>query len=184
MFVRLAVPPVLHVPVARPVVVSWLGSDAPVASSTRGPASCRAAPGEVNHPQVDLALSGAPECLSYREEFDDSLVWFYGYPGNGRQLFPPHILLYNKYFGRKLSEDVDGLAYVSISLRNIRVGQLAVVGGLHVGGASRFVTRTFVQNLGGRKTNTRPSFVRVDNGHHDGRNYFALGCKLHPPFSD
>ena len=55
---------------------------------------------------------------------------------------------------------------------------------LHVVGGSRFANRTFVQNLGGRKTDTPYSFVRVDNGHHEGRNYFAPGCRLNPPLPD
>ena len=32
-----------------------------------------------------------------------------------------------------------------------------------------------------RKTNTCKSFVRVKGGNHEGRNYFAFGCKLNPP---
>ena len=46
---------------------------------------------------------------------------------------------------------------------------------------SRFKARTFAQNIGGRETGTNNSFVRVKDGHHDGRNYFAFGCNLNPP---
>lgn len=73
------------------------------------------------------------------------------------------------------------LTYEPIRLWNIRVGKPAVVEGLHVGGVSLFATPTFVQNLGGRKTNTRNSFVRVAGGHHEGMIYFALGFKLNLP---
>ena len=139
-------------------------------------------PVEVDHPHVDLALSSVPGYLDRRREFDDSLVRCYGYPGNGGQLFPLHAPLYNKHIGGKFPEDLDYFTYDPISLRNIRVGKPAAVGGLHVGGVSRFAICTFAQNLGGRKTNMHRSFVRVDGGHHEGRNYFALGCKLNPPF--
>ena len=46
---------------------------------------------------------------------------------------------------------------------------------------SRFKCRTYVQNVGGLVTNTYKAFVRVKDGHHEGRNYFAFGCKLNPP---
>ena len=179
-------------PVVRPVVVSWLGSDvALVASGTRGPVSCRSTPFEVNHPDVDHALSSVPEGRDYwkqfddghfdGDQFDDTLIRCYGYPKKGRQLCPPHTLLYNKYVGGKLKTDLDCFIFEPIRLRNIRVGKPAVVEGLHVGGVSRFMAHTFVQNLGGRKTDTCSSFVRVARGHHEGRNYFALGRKLNPP---
>ena len=77
MFVRLAVPPVLHVPVARPVVVSWSGSGTLiVAGGSRDPVSRRSTPVEVDHLHTDLALGSGPECLYYKEEFDGSLVRF------------------------------------------------------------------------------------------------------------
>ena len=44
----------------------------------------------------------------------------------------------------------------------------------------RFQTRTFVYNLGGRRTNTCGSAVRVWGGHHEGNNYFAPGCTSDP----
>ena len=95
-----ALSPVVHVPVARPVVMFWLGSDAPiVAGGSRDPVSCRSASVEVDHPHVDLALSSIPECLDHKEEFDDSLVRFYGYPWSVSQLLPPHAPLYNKFVG-------------------------------------------------------------------------------------
>ena len=118
-----AVPPVVHVPVVRPVVVSWLGSDVPVASGARGPVSYLSTPVEVSHPHVDLSLSNVPGGLGHKKEFDDSLLRFYGYLGNGRQLFPPHRLLYNKYVGGKFREGHDCLTYGPICLRNIRVGK-------------------------------------------------------------
>ena len=80
-----AVPPVALSPVVRPVVVSWLGSDvALVASGSGGPVSCRPTSIEVNHPHVDLALNSVPGGLGHwKKEFDDVLVWFYTYLGNG-----------------------------------------------------------------------------------------------------
>ena len=53
--------------------------------------------------------------------------------------------------------------------------------GLHIGEVVRFEIRTFVHNLVGRKTNTWCSAIRVKGGHHEGRNYFAPGCKHNPP---
>ena len=99
----------VHAPVVRSVVVSWLGSDvAPVASGTRSPVSYHSTPVEVNHPHVDHALSSVPGGHDHcKQEFDDVLVRFYGYPGNGRQLFPPHASLYNKYVGGKPHEGLD-----------------------------------------------------------------------------
>ena len=92
--------PVVNVLVARPVIVSWLGSGAPiVAGGSRDLVSRRSTPVEVGHPHIDLALGSVPECLYYKEEFDDSLVRFYGYPGSISQLPPPHAPLHNKYVG-------------------------------------------------------------------------------------
>ena len=90
-------------------------------------------------------------------------------------------------------DNLDHLTCNTSGIRNIRVGKPMVVKGLHAGGVSQFVhvggvprfaNRTFVQYLGGRKTTTPYSFVRVDNGQHEGRNYFAPGCKLNPPLPD
>ena len=168
--------------------VSWSGPDvALVAGGARGPVSCRSISVAVSPPSVDYALSSFPGRPDYWKEefdidqFDDALVRFYCYPGNGKQLLPPHTPLYNIYVGGKPNEGLDNLTYEHIRLRNIRVGKPAVIEGLHVGGVSRFMTRTSAQNLGGRKTNARHSVVRVKDCHHEGRDYFARGCKLNPP---
>ena len=174
--------------VVRSVVVSWLGSDvAFVVGGVHGLALSRASSVTVKPPSVDHALRRVPGGYEYwqtglADQFDDALVRFYDYPGDGIQLFPPHSPLYNKYVGGTPHAGLDCLIYEPIRLRNIRVGKPAVVEGLHLGGVSRFMTRTFAQNLGGRKADTRSSSVRVSGGHHEGRNYFAFGCNLKFPF--
>ena len=61
-----AIPPVVHAPVVRLVVVYSLSSDvALVASGTRGPASYRSTPVEVKYPDVGRALSSVPEGRNY-----------------------------------------------------------------------------------------------------------------------
>ena len=45
----------------------------------------------------------------------------------------------------------------------------------------RYHRRTYVHNLGGRKTNTFGSALRVVDAHHQGRNYNAPGCIYKPP---
>ena len=187
-----AVPPVVISPVVRPVVVSWVGPIVlHVASGSRGQVSCRSPPVKVNHPHVDFALDSVPEGRVWWDksmrgqfsvdQFDDTLVRFYGYPDSDRQVLPPHTPRYNKWIGRKPEIGSPDVINRPICLRNIRVGKPAVHGGLHIGGVSRFMPHTFVQNLGGRKTNIRNAFVRVEGGHHEGRNYFAPGCKLNSP---
>ena len=167
--------------------MSWLGSDVPVAGGARSSVSRRSTPVETNHLVVDLALGSGPDACGQRGPFgqlDDVLVWFYVFLGKDRPLLPPHTHLYNEYVRGTPEEDLDHLTYDTISLRNIRVGKPMVISGLYVGGVSRFMTRTFVQNLGGRKTNTPKSFVHVDNGHPEGKDYFAFGCTLNPPLLD
>ena len=182
-----AVPPAVRSPVVRSVVVSPGGA--------RGSVSCRSTPVRVGPPIVDLALDnvpGVPGCEdkhSYSadqpDEFDDSLVPCYGHPGDGRQVLPPNAPLYNKYVDGKPREDLCDLSKsLPIRVRNGRIGQPLVIEGLHVGGVSRFKARTFVQYIGGRRTNTHKSFVRVKDGHHEGRNYFAPGCNLNLPLHD
>ena len=46
----------------------------------------------------------------------------------------------------------------------------------------RYQSRTLIHNLEGRKTNTWCSTMRVGNGHHEGRGYFAPACAYNPPF--
>ena len=172
----------------RSVVVSKSSSDvALVVGGVHGLALGRSASVEVNLPIVDHALRSVPvghdDWQGNRaDQFDDMLVRCYGYLGDGRQLFPPCTPLCNKFVGGKFHAGLDCLTYGPIRLRNIMIGKPAIVHGLHVGGVARFETRTFVYNLGDRKTNTRGSVVRVKGGHHEGRNYFALGCTLDPPF--
>ena len=95
----------VHSPVVRLVVVSWLGSDGtPVIGGGRGPVSRRATLVEVNHPDVDYALSSVPEGRGWWKKFmngrldidlfDDILVRFYGYPDDGKYLFPARTPLY------------------------------------------------------------------------------------------
>ena len=65
-------PPVVHSPMVRPVVVSWLGSDGTlIVIGTRGPVSRRSTLVEVNHPDVDFALSSFPEGRDWMETFLD-----------------------------------------------------------------------------------------------------------------
>ena len=127
------------------------------------------------------------DCDGWREDlkdqFDDVLVQSYGYRGNGKQLFPPHTPLYNKFVGGVLAAvfiAVDGI-YGSTRLRNIRVGRPAIANRLHIGEVARFEARTRIHNLEGRKTNTWCSTLRVKGGHHEGRNEFARGCSHEPP---
>ena len=175
--------PAVRLPVVRSVVVSLSGPDIVlIVASTRGPVSCLSTPVEISHPNVDLAINSVPgDGQLDVDQFDDTLIRFYGYLNQGRQLCPPHTPLYNMYVGGKLRNDLDCLTFGLIHLRNIRVGKPLVVEGLHVGGVSRYASRTFVQNIGGRKTDTNNSFVRVKGGHHEGRNYFASDCQLNPP---
>ena len=114
------------------------------------------------------------------DQFDDVLVRFYGYPNNGRPLFPPFTPLYNKFVGRVLAS---GSAYFppSFRFRNLRVGKPATVDKLHVVEVVRFRHSTFIHNLGGRKPDTWCSALHVKNGHHVGKNYYAPGCTYNPP---
>ena len=176
--------------VIRSGFVSWSGPDiALIVCGTRGSLSCFSIQVEVNHPNVDLALSSVPGGRGFwnrwsdidpNDEFDDTLVPFYGHPG--RQLLPPNAPMYNKYVDKNRHVGLGGSeGPIPIRVRNIRVSKPLVIKGLHVGGVSRLAHRTFVQNIGGRKTNTINSFVRVKGGHHEGKNYFASGCRLDPP---
>ena len=180
-----AVPPAVRSPVVRSVVVFQLVSDvALVAGGARGSVSCRSTPVKVGPPIVAHALNNVPGGRGYWnkcrdkysdadrfDEFDDTLVPFYGHRGNGRQLLPPNAPLYNKYVDGKPREDLRDLAkLIPIRARNIRIGKTLIIEGLHVGGVSRFKARTFVQDIGGRKTDTNDSCVSVKDGHHEGRN--------------
>ena len=112
-----------------------------------------------------------------KQEFDQTLVQCYGYPNNGRQLFPPCTHLYNKFAGRVPAEGFVGIP-TPIRLRKIKIGRPAIANRLHIGEVVRYKCRTFIHNLGGRKTNTCCSAAYVRNAHHEGRNYCAPGCSL------
>ena len=149
----------------------------------RRPVLSRSASVEVNPPSVvhasgNVAVDGGDGLEYPKDQFDDVLVQSYGYPGNGRQSFPPHTPLYNKFVGGVPSAGFCSLVFEPIRLRNIRVGRLAIAIGLHIVGVVRFETRTFIHNLGGRKTNTWCSALRVKGGHHEGRKCVAPGCML------
>ena len=154
-----AVSPAVRSPVVRSVVV-FLGG-------ARGSASCRSTPVKVGPPIVAHALDDVPGGRDHRnkcydlkrlnqiEGVDDTLVPFYGYLGNGRQLHPPNARLYNKCVGGKPREDLRDVAKpIPLRARNIRIGKPLILEGLHIGGVSRFKARTFVQNIRGRKTDT------------------------------
>ena len=147
-----AVLPVVQSPVVRLVVVSRLGSDTPIASGTRGLESRRSTSVEVNHLVVDFALSSVPGGRKWVDkkvkghfdvdQFDDTLVRFHGYLDSGAQLFPSITRWYNKWIGRNLDIGSPDVIIKPVCLRNIRIGKPAVHGGLHVGGVSRYMTRT------------------------------------------
>ena len=113
---------------------------------------------EVNHPHVDLALRCVPEGSGWwdryeegqlvYDQFDGTLVPFYGYPGSDRKLVPLHTPLYNKWIGKLICiRSADHPGWKPVRLRNIEVGKPAISGGLHVGGVWRFKSRIYVQNV-------------------------------------
>ena len=120
-----------------------------------------------------------------KPQFDDVLVQSYGYPGNGRQLFPPHTPLFNTFAGRV---PIGGLGNINgpIRLYNIKIDRPAIAHRLHIGKVARFEGRTFIHKFGGegRTTNTFCSTMRVRGGHHEGRSYFARGCIVNPPLAN
>ena len=88
-----------------------------------------------------------------KPQFDDVLVQSYGYPGNGRQLFPPHTPLFNTFAGRV---PIGGLGNINgpIRLYNIKIDRPAIAHRLHIGKVARFEGRTFIHNSEGRKSLT------------------------------
>ena len=82
-----------------------------------------------------------------KHEFDGVLVQSYGYPGNGRQLFPSCTPLYKKFAGVVPANVLVSLKD-PVRLRNIRVGKPAIAHRLHIGEVVRFEARTIIQYLG------------------------------------
>ena len=68
-----------------------------------------------------------------------------------------------------------------VRVRNIRIGQAAVVRRLHVGIVARVGSPTPTHNLEGRMITTSGSAIRMDDAHHFGKNYHAQECRLNPP---
>ena len=128
--------------------------------------------GRLQHPGVEHLM---------KHQFDHVLVQCYGYPNNGRQLFPSCTPLYNKFVGSVPATDLGSLT-PPVRLRNIKVGRPAVANRLHVGEVVRFEGRTFIRNLEGRIINTWCSAMGVNNCNHEGRNCYAPGCVYNHPF--
>ena len=159
--------------VRRPVVLSRSSS------LEVGPPSVGNAPESVSVDGDDRLLClGVVDLIKL--QFDDVLVQSYGYPGNGGQLLPCCTPLFNKL---ACVVPAGGSASVAspVRLSNIRIGRPAIASRMHVWEVVRFQRRTFIHNLGGRKTNTWCSTMSVRNGHHEGRTYFAPGCTSNPP---
>ena len=101
-----AVLPVVDVPVARPVVLCWLGSDVPVAGGAHGFVSRRSTPVVTNHPVVDFALGCDPVACGQRGlpgQLDGVLVRSYGFPDESRSLLSPHTPLYISMWGEYMT---------------------------------------------------------------------------------
>ena len=97
---------------------------------------------------------------------------FFGYFGNGRQLLPIIVFMYNKFVGR---------LPVLVS-RGVRAASVCVnQGRSHIGEVVRYEARTFMNNLEGRKSNAFGSSMRVFGDRHVGGNYYAPGCVFSPP---
>ena len=164
--------------IRRPVVLSRSPS-LDVGSPSAGNARHGVSDDEDDRLHIDRLQHPGVEDL-VKPQFDDVLVQSYGYAGNGRQQLPPCTPLFNKF---ACVVPAGGLGSVAspVRLRNIRIARPAIADRLHVGEVARFESRTFIHNLGGRKSNTWCSTLRVKNAHHQGRSYFAPGCNSNPP---
>ena len=94
---------------------------------------------------------------SWDTDFDGILYHYFSYPNNGRGLLPINAPLFNKFVDRVSSR---GLWYSHpflrgrVRLRNIKVGQPAVIRRLQMGTVPRAGGLTFIRDLEGRMTNT------------------------------
>lgn len=116
-------------------------------------------------------------------DFDDILFHHFCYPSNGRPPPPINTPLFNKFVG---GIDARGMWDVHlrmrrVHLRNINVGQLAVIRRLQVGTVARVCSLTYIHNFEGRMTNTAGAAFQISGAHHFGRNYDSPICKLNPP---
>ena len=115
----------------EPVSPEWSGWYRP---SVHRPVGCRASSVSVGPPSVgqepnDIAVGEDNEEWylgrfgeEIKQEFDQTLVHCYGYPNNGRQLFPQCTPLYNKFAGRMFADVLVGIPG-PIPLRNIKIGR-------------------------------------------------------------
>ena len=63
-----------------------------------------------------------------------------------------------------------------LRLRNVKVGQFAVAGRVHVGEVVRHVNQFFVHNVAGRRANAVRSAWPIKGSHHVGTGYHDHGC--------
>ena len=130
-----------------------------------GPPGVGKAPDSVSVDEADRLNIGRLQYVGVEDlitpQFDNARVQSYGYPGNGRHLFPPYTPLFNKFAVVVLICGLGNLTGPTRS-RNIRTGRPAIAYRLHVGKVVRFESRTFIHNLGSH--NTHVVFIKACKG--------------------
>ena len=118
-------------------------------------------------------------------DLDDMLFHHFSYPSNGRPLLHISTPLFNKLVGKINAAGMWDVCLRRsrgwVHLRNIKIGEVAIIRTLRIGAVARVGGFTYIHNLAGRMTNTTGSAFQIYGAHHFGRDSHSPSCKLNPP---